>query len=227
MLFVRGEGGASSPLFVVLGRCFYRLRNSEACAGLGSGSGVQPTAFVLSGPQMALLYPQCSVGAFWSVAPKRTTTSRQVEFSWNIHSERYFTEEGSGKDGWVARSTAFLVPLPGVGGAPTRIRTWDLTLRRRPLYPTELPGPVFHIVRSGTFCIALGDVPRPTLVPDESGGRARALGHGRSGDCSRLSQLLDVVRREAVFAQDLDRMLADVRRTRGARAGGAVDPEGA
>ena len=26
-------------------------------------------------------------------------------------------------------------------GAPTRIRTWDLPLRRRTLYPAELPGP--------------------------------------------------------------------------------------
>ena len=49
--------------------------------------------------------------------------------------------------------------------------------------------------------------------------------HGRAGDRSRLLQLLDVVRREAVFAQDLDRMLADVRCARGAPTGGAVDPE--
>ena len=112
-------------------------------------------------------------------------------------------------------------------GAPTRIRTWDLTLRRRPLYPAELPGPVFHLVRSRRSCIAFRNVPRPTLVPGESGRRSRAIGHGRAGDRSRLLQLLDVVRREAAFAQDLDRMLADVRCARGARAGGAVDPEGA
>jgi hypothetical protein len=29
-----------------------------------------------------------------------------------------------------------------INGAPTMIRTWDLPLRRRTLYPAELPGPL-------------------------------------------------------------------------------------
>ncbi len=42
----------------------------------------------------------------------------------------------------------------GVLGALTRIRTWDLPLRRRMLYPLSYQGDLFIINRVGWYCIA-------------------------------------------------------------------------